>query len=89
MPTYDYECEKCGNKFEKFQQMKEDPIKTCPKCGGKVERLIGGGGGILFKGSGFYATDYKNKNRPKDDSACPKPKSDECKGCSLDKRKHE
>jgi len=87
MPTYDYECEKCGNKFEKFQQMKDDLIKTCPKCGGKVARLIGGGGGILFKGSGFYATDYKNKKEPKSKKGCPGAKTDSCKGCSLNKEK--
>ncbi len=61
MPTYDYECPKCGYRFEKFQGINDPPVKTCPKCGGrKVKRLIGTGAGIIFKGSGFYATDYRS-----------------------------
>lgn len=60
MPTYDYECEKCGHEFELFQYMSDDHIKKCPECGGKVNRLIGTGSGIIFKGSGFYATDYRS-----------------------------
>jgi len=59
MPTYEYECRKCSHSFEQFQSMSEEPLKTCPKCGGKVRRLIGGGTGIIFKGSGFYVTDSK------------------------------
>jgi putative FmdB family regulatory protein len=59
MPTYEYECRKCSHTFEQFQSMSEEPLKTCPKCGGKVRRLIGGGTGIIFKGSGFYVTDSK------------------------------
>lgn len=62
MPTYEYECEKCGNKFEVFQNIKETPIKKCPKCKGQVQRLIGAGAGIIFKGSGFYATDYRSES---------------------------
>jgi putative FmdB family regulatory protein len=60
MPTYEYECSKCGKEFEVFQSMKDDPLKECT-CGkkGKVHRKIGGGAGLLFKGSGFYITDYK------------------------------
>jgi len=58
MPTYEYECDQCGERFEKFQNMKDDPVKTCPKCGSPVRRLIGPGAAIIFKGSGFYATDY-------------------------------
>jgi len=65
MPTYEYVCEECGHRFEKFQSMTEEPVKTCPECGGRVRRLLSGGGGIIFKGSGFYATDYK-----KSDGAC-------------------
>lgn len=61
MPTYAYECEKCGHKFERFQGMSDPPVKRCPKCKGKVQRLIGAGAGIIFKGSGFYATDYKRE----------------------------
>ncbi len=59
MPTYDYKCKECENEFEEFQQMTDKPVKKCPKCGGKVQRLIGTGAGIVFKGSGFYETDYK------------------------------
>ena len=59
MPTYEYECRKCGHRFEKFQAITAAPVKTCPKCKGKVARLLSGGAGIIFKGSGFYQTDYK------------------------------
>lgn len=59
MPTYEYKCEKCGNIFEVFQKITDDPVKTCPECGGKVYRLISGGVGIIFKGNGFYVTDNK------------------------------
>jgi putative FmdB family regulatory protein len=61
MPTYEYECEKCGI-FEKFQNIKEDPIEKCPECGGPVKRLIGAGAGVIFKGSGFYITDYRSES---------------------------
>lgn len=60
MPTYEYECRKCGHYFEKFQSMTEARIKTCPVCKGRVDRLIGTGAGIIFKGSGFYETDYRS-----------------------------
>lgn len=59
MPTYEYQCRKCGHQFEKFQSITAEPLKTCPKCKGKVARLVSGGAGIIFKGSGFYQTDYK------------------------------
>ncbi len=59
MPTYEYRCDACGHVFEEFQSMKDDPLTKCPKCGGKVQRLIGPGAGLIFKGSGFYLTDYK------------------------------
>src|SRR3954462_1984009 len=62
MPTYEYECLKCGHHFEVFQQMSDAPVKKCPKCGKRsVKRLVGAGAGLIFKGSGFYITDYKNK----------------------------
>jgi len=63
MPTYDYECTKCNYRFEKFQNMSDAPLETCPKCGGKIRRLIGSGAAVIFKGSGFHATDYPS-NRP-------------------------
>lgn len=63
MPTYDYKCDNCGHEFEIFQSMKDDKLTLCPECGKKkLKRLIGGGSGLIFKGSGFYLTDYKNKN---------------------------
>lgn len=61
MPTYEYRCLKCKKTFEKFQPMTADPLKKCVHCKGKVERLIGGGAGLIFKGTGFYCTDYKKK----------------------------
>src|SRR5438874_2673845 len=61
MPTYEYKCNACGHRFEKFQSMSSDPIRKCPKCGKmKVQRLIGTGAGLIFKGSGFYITDYRD-----------------------------
>lgn len=59
MPTYEYECTKCGHTFEAFQSMNDAPLSSCPECRGKVRRLIGGGLGVIFKGSGFYSTDNK------------------------------
>ena len=64
MPTYEYKCEDCSYTFEKFQSMKDKPIAKCPKCNGNVQRLISGGAGVIFKGSGFYATDYGRSNSP-------------------------
>lgn len=62
MPTYDYACPKCGHQFEQFQSMKDEPLKKCPKCRkAGVKRLLGGGAGLIFKGSGFYITDYRKK----------------------------
>ena len=60
MPTYEYECRKCGHRFEEFQSMKDAALTVCPKCGGELKRLIGTGAGFIFKGSGFYITDYRS-----------------------------
>lgn len=61
MPTYDYACTACGHRFEQFHGMTAAPLRTCPACGAdRLERLIGAGAGVIFKGSGFYQTDYKN-----------------------------
>lgn len=71
MPTYEYECKRCGHHFERFQSITARPVKTCPKCGGEVSRLISAGSGVLFKGSGFYETDYRSaeyKKRAKQES---------------------
>ena len=65
MPTYEYECQKCKQRLEKFQSMSEKPLKKCPACGGVLRRLIGGGAGIIFKGSGFYQTDYRSESYKK------------------------
>lgn len=74
MPTYEYKCKKCKKTFEKRQGIKEDPVKKCPKCSGSVERVINGGSGFLFKGSGFYATDYRSKSyKEARDKEKPKP----------------
>ena len=61
MPTYEYKCQKCGKVFEKFHKMTERPRVKCPKCGAKAKKLIGTGAGIIFKGEGFYATDYRSR----------------------------
>lgn len=62
MPTYDYQCEKCGHRFEAFQSMKDAKLENCPQqeCDGKVKRLLGTGAGLIFKGGGFYQTDYRS-----------------------------
>lgn len=62
MPTYDYECENCGKIFELFQSMSAQPLAECPDCQGPVKRLFGSGAGFIFKGSGFYTTDYRSKS---------------------------
>ena len=63
MPTYEYRCLNCGKKFEVFQKINDSPLEECIFCRGKVKRLIGGGCGLIFKGSGFYITDYKRSNK--------------------------
>jgi putative FmdB family regulatory protein len=57
MPTYEYECKTCGHRFDAFQSMQDDPLKICPECGKEIRRLIFGGSGVIFKGSGFYVND--------------------------------
>jgi putative FmdB family regulatory protein len=86
MPTYEYKCDACGHDFEQFHSITAEPIRKCPKCGKmKVKRLIGTGAGLIFKGSGFYITDYRDqgyKDKAKADSgtsteaASDKAKSD-------------
>ena len=65
MPTYDYRCRKCGHPFELFHSIKDDVPKRCPECKGRAERVPAAGAGILFKGSGFYTTDYRSKDYKK------------------------
>ena len=88
MPTYEYRCEKCGKTFEAFQQMSDPRLDTCDdaECGGKARRLISAGSGLIFKGSGFYITDYKKKSggegdgeKKKESSAGDKAKSEPAK----------
>ena len=69
MPTYEYECLEAGHRFEEFQSITEPPIENCPVCGGRSRRLISGGAGILFKGSGFYQTDYRSDSYRKAEKA--------------------
>ena len=80
MPTYDYKCDSCGHVFEAFHSMKDEPLKKCPECGKEtLRRLIGAGAGLIFKGSGFYLTDYKNtstntsSSKDKNESSDKKP----------------
>jgi putative FmdB family regulatory protein len=61
MPTYEYQCMLCSYRFDLFQSITEEPVRECPKCHGKVERLISAGAGFLFKGKGFYITDYRSE----------------------------
>lgn len=80
MPTYEYRCHGCGKKFERFQKITDPVIGICPFCGGETERLISGGSGLLFKGSGFYITDYRSdsykKAASKEESPEPKVSTD-------------
>ncbi len=85
MPTYDYQCKECNHTFEAFQKMSDAPLTECPECSGSVKRLIGTGAGIIFKGSGFYCTDYKKKEEPKKNiklecQSCPNAASSGCAG---------
>jgi putative FmdB family regulatory protein len=81
MPTYEYVCSKCGHHFEKFQSMRDEPLRKCPKCKkAALKRLVGGGAGLIFKGSGFYITDYKNKPPTKAESAGSKPDAGKAAG---------
>lgn len=79
MPTYEYECSHCGHTFEAFQGINAKPLEACPKCNKKLKRLIGSGAGVIFKGTGFYATDYKKKP-----NACPKA-NEGCSSCPHSK----
>lgn len=85
MPTYEYRCRACDNKWEEFQSIKAEPTKKCPKCRkAKAERIISAGGGILFKGSGFYQTDYRSESYKKGADAANKA-SEAASSSSSDK----
>ena len=85
MPTYEYACTQCANRFEVFQSIKDDPIAHCDKCGGKAKRLISAGAGIIFKGSGFYVNDYKSCSSSSMSSSGGCGGSDACASCSAGK----
>ena len=93
MPTYGYECKSCKHTFDAFQSMADEPLKTCPKCGKAIRRLINGGSGVIFKGGGFYVTDSggsgaktgKNGKPAEADKAAPAKTGGEttpCQGCA-------
>lgn len=88
MPTYEYECKKCGHRFEALQSIKAEPLKKCPKCSSSLRRLIGGGAGFIFKGPGFYATDYKDKGKASGPKSCPHASKDNpsCGSCGAGSR---
>ena len=70
MPTYDYMCKNCGHKFEQFQSITASPIRKCPACGRKeLKRLLGSGAGVIFKGPGFYQTDYRSESYKKSEKS--------------------
>lgn len=90
MPTYAYECRKCGHQFERFQPITAEPVKTCPKCRGKVARMLTTGGGLIFKGTGFYQTDYKKTSAPAmEKSETKKPESGKPDSSKMDSGKKE
>ena len=86
MPTYEYKCKDCGHEFELFQNMSDEPVRICPVCKGDVERLIGTGGGLIFKGSGFYSTDYRSESYKKAAKA-DKPTSEAKKSSTTAEKK--
>lgn len=76
MPTYEYQCTKCGHELEAFHSMKDAPLRRCPACKkSALKRKVGGGAGLIFKGTGFYITDYKKKPAGKSDAGAAKPTS--------------
>lgn len=88
MPTYEYECQKCGDVLEKFQSMTDKPLTKCPSCKGALKRLISAGAGFLFKGNGFYQTDYRSesyKKREKEDKGSKPETSSPAKPCQEKK----
>jgi putative FmdB family regulatory protein len=90
MPTYDYECDACGHRFELFQSISADPEKKCPECKKlKLRRLIGTGAAVVFKGSGFYQTDYRSDSYKKSAAADSSPSSSSSEKASSDKSSSE
>ncbi|MAE54327.1 MAG: FmdB family transcriptional regulator [Opitutae bacterium] len=92
MPTYDYQCEACNHEWELFQSMNDSPVKRCPKCKKqKAKRLLGLGAGLIFKGTGFYETDYKKKSggEPKDNSSSSSGSTDTGTSSTKTEKKQE
>lgn len=90
MPTYDYECTQCHHEFEVFQKISESPLTVCPECGGLIRRKIGAGAGFIFKGSGFYITDYKRKEGSKSEkekTKTPLPEKESSSGSGTKNKK--
>jgi putative FmdB family regulatory protein len=88
MPTYEYVCPPCGHEFEKFQSMNDEPVKVCPACRKRqVKRKIGMGAGLIFKGSGFYETDYKQAGRKKETESSEAKSESKSEGASSSKPK--
>ena len=87
MPTYEYQCQKCRKRHEASQSITAKPLAKCPRCGGRLKRLLGSGSGFLFKGSGFYTTDYRSKSyqdaKKKDQPPAPPPASSTAKPASA------
>jgi putative FmdB family regulatory protein len=93
MPTYEYRCPACGTDFEKFQKMSDPPAAECPSCGAAAERRISGGSGLVFKGSGFYITDYRGEGYKKaaeadkgGGSATPAPASGDARPAAAESK---
>ena len=87
MPTYEYQCKDCGFRFEQFQSIADSPLEECPSCNGKLERLVSGGAGLIFKGSGFYITDYKQSNTKEYSDSTSKKKEAETKATAKKDKK--
>ncbi|MBI2167600.1 MAG: zinc ribbon domain-containing protein [Candidatus Omnitrophica bacterium] len=84
MPTYEYLCDACGHRFERFQPITARPVRSCPKCRRRVKRLIHGGAGLIFKGSGFYQTDHRSKSyREAAQKEKPEKKSEAAAPCGT------
>jgi putative FmdB family regulatory protein len=85
MPTYEYRCEACGHEFEKFQMITASPVRKCPECGKlKVKRLLSTGGALIFKGSGFYSTDYRSRSYKEGAKKDAAPAASKCDTCPKD-----
>ncbi len=84
MPTYQYRCNECTHEFSEFQSITAEPLSACPECGGAVQRLISGGAGFLFKGDGFYTTDYRSDSYKKAEKADKDSSSSKSDGAKSD-----